>query len=192
MPVLPSPVCMCRAATSYATPSRQFHREQALLRLPPPSKGGEGGKVPPPSSRFSAGASFPCSEVEKEPPSHACPYPRQPPRRPALREDAVEIRYRPPPTSGNRKTPQRGFSRSFQGAGRDLQRPCGRSVSSPRAGWTWDCPPSLTPRRRGVRKLDRLRGPAPPQTAVSEQRVHPPTCVSAGTPKAIPLPGGFP
>ncbi|XP_061218334.1 uncharacterized protein LOC133217163 [Neopsephotus bourkii] len=68
-------MCMPRAAPR----TRSLHgssseNEQALPQLPP-SEGGEAGKVSPPlpSSRFSAGPSFPCVEAEdvKPPPSQA-------------------------------------------------------------------------------------------------------------------------
>lgn len=158
----------------------------------PPSFEGRGrGEGPlPPSSRFSAGTSFACGEVEdgKHPPSHACPHPRQPPRRPALREDAVEIRYRPPPTSGNRETPQRWFQLLFPGRGG--RPPAARRFPAPEG--TCDCPSSLTSRQRGVRKPDHPPGPAPPADGCVRAARPPSTCVSTGTPKAIPLPGGFP
>lgn len=92
MPASPSAICVSGASTSYATLSRQIHRSQVFLRAPLSARAGKGGKCPPLPSRFATTATpFPCGEVAdgKDPMSHAWPYRHQPPRRPALREDAV-------------------------------------------------------------------------------------------------------
>lgn len=187
----PHPPCACpgRPPRAQALPggsaeSRPFSGSPLLRRA------GKGGRSPPPSSRFSAStfiSLWRSRGTEKTLRLPPVPHARQPPRRPALREDAVETRYRPHPTSGNRKTPQRRSSGSFQGAGRDLL----RSVVFQPQGESRACPPSLTPRQREARKPDCLPGPAPPRDGcIRAARPSPPASLQ-GPLKQSPCHGDF-
>lgn len=156
--------------TSRPFPSSPLRRAEKWGRSTPPA---------PPSSRFSAGPSFPCDEAEdvKPPPSQACSHPRCP----ALREDAVESSYRPFPTLANRVTPQLGFS---------LFLPYGRSFpsSTGRRGFG----PSSPSRFSSVRSWESLTWPNSPCRRCVRAVPPPTTCVPPGTPTATPLPAGFP